>query len=344
MVASYVLCGMDGKPLCSTDAADGSTQRSGGAHRAQGLLSFFEIVTEQSNGPDGFSNTEVRFSLLLHGVCAIPSVATSLAVAGPIPAVPATPAADSTQQGSGTAGSSTQPLLLAGCQDGVHAFSVRVDDVRNEGRQIADLLLDAAKQPPSLPPLAPASVILEQIEASSSAAAVLYPGSSAASLQQQGPSVPSGDEDEDDADEIMEDAMRCVQGCLLMGLTAGSACKHMVDMSGICLDREPACAGTCGKEHHPADGITLLQSSHIHLPHDSMPAPVPNMPCAAIGKLWLRQHSMTVAAWGQMVAPIMKKELTPTRSTSLHVHYRGTGHSTSPAMRSVFGLSCVCPW
>ena len=156
-----------------------------GVQQLRGLLSVFEVVVERVPG-----SLEARYSLLLHGVQVIGSVATSLGTAvpgAPTHVDPKASAAGGGQQAggkgaegssehaaAGTASTSTaggeghdgqhthahlqpaqQPHLVAGCHNGVHVYQVHVDDTGSAGRDVITNALKAIESVEPLPSFAP---------------------------------------------------------------------------------------------------------------------------------------------------------------------------------------------
>lgn len=169
-----------------------------GLHRTQGLLSFFEVsmqviasAAEGGNSSSGKAPasasaaagaSDVRYSLLLHGTCPVPSPCLSLCVATPVWTPASTSGSTTLNKGSsmpGDKGGATrvlgrptsaaaaapeqlkgrgaalQPLLLAGGQDGVYALRVHVDDCHTDGERLTRRAAESVKMVEPLPFLIP---------------------------------------------------------------------------------------------------------------------------------------------------------------------------------------------
>lgn len=119
-----------------------------------GLLSFFDLSSELSPAAG-----ELQYRLVLHGTCplartamcacvAVPD-ASAFAAAGPAPHKPAAAAAasghpptEAPMPGSEAAGTApaaatapVSPCLIVGCDDGIHAYDVCVDDAGTQGQR-----------------------------------------------------------------------------------------------------------------------------------------------------------------------------------------------------------------
>ncbi|GLC65168.1 hypothetical protein PLESTF_000259500 [Pleodorina starrii] len=109
-----------------------------GARLLYGALSFMELVAVPA--ADGSNATS--YSLLLHGTCIIPSVATSLAIARPSPYIIAAAAAAVDTERDPV----NMPYLLAGCQGGVCLLQAFVDDGRHRGERAVNRALELVGQ------------------------------------------------------------------------------------------------------------------------------------------------------------------------------------------------------
>lgn len=137
----------------------------GGGHRQQGMLTFLEVAVDVgaavgggggmhgATEPSGATTTATHYALLMHGACAISSVATSLAVvrpplrpaaavaggpSSPAKAAAAGPAAAAGEaipptEATGAAPEGARPVLVVGCHDGCRLYSVHIDDARSDG-------------------------------------------------------------------------------------------------------------------------------------------------------------------------------------------------------------------
>ncbi|GAX79364.1 hypothetical protein CEUSTIGMA_g6806.t1, partial [Chlamydomonas eustigma] len=146
-----------------------------GLKKTQGLLSFFEItldIVEQltplsassqrvTPPPTAFDATSshsgsmARYGLLLHGTCHLPSVCMSVCTAVPEWNHKAQQPDSNLKKDLSDVEQDLLnlqvPLLIAGCQNGVHAFSVHVDDLNMEGSKIVNVLAQAVPHVRMLP-------------------------------------------------------------------------------------------------------------------------------------------------------------------------------------------------
>ena len=259
VLASYLLLDPAHDPRVNGAVADNGAPV---AHRQQGMLTFLEVLTgapkdhQQLQGEqpgsatsgaaahtavgggaagNGSSST-AHYSTVMHGACAIPSVALSLATARASPHLDGVlhdgggrpnsathagerPLAAAAADSSAAAASGQEPqdqipdqLLLAGCHDGVYLFSVHVDDVGSSGSAAVASALKLVGQVDELKLPVPAQDTGTAAAVGGGASAAQQPAAGAGGPA-DGASRGTGDEDGLVDDESGEDCIHLV--CLM---------------------------------------------------------------------------------------------------------------------------------